>query len=453
MPRDFFQPKKRKQSVFDIIPTKKSENEAKSKRKEAEKNIEVEQETVTVVEDSYQYQEISESRKFPPKIRIRRWPVVLIISIAVLAGLFYLGFKVLPRLEVKVAVRKYPAAFNETIDVSKNFNYSQINASSSPIKLPAELFSASGTLPMSFPASGKETISDKAKGRITIYNSYSSDSQGLVANTRFLAPDNKIFHLIKAVTVPGAKIQEGKIIPSSIEADVIADQAGPDYNIGPVAKFTIPGFKGSPKYEGFYAKSDQSMTGGYVGEAAVPTDKDLSDAKTKIRQTLEDSLKINILSQIPADFKIIDGSFKFEVLKETIDKKADQNGNFNIVLQAQLKIIAFKEKDLKDILIIKSLSQLAAGDYDAADTSIEYGVPRPDFNKGEMSFPVKGQIIFKRKIDLNELRRQISGKNDLALKTFFLNLPDLIEKAEFSFWPRYVKTAPNNVGKIKIILQ
>ncbi len=444
MPKDFFQPKKHPQSVSDIIPTQKSKNEAKPKEREAKKEIE---------QDSYLYQEISGQGNRPPRNRIPRWPFVLILLIAVLGGLFYLGWKVLPRLEIKVSLRKYPAAFKEIIDAGKNFNSSQINASSTPIKLPAELFSASGTLPMFFPASGKEKITDKAKGKITIYNSYSSDPQSLVVNTRFLTPDNKIFHLSKAVVVPGAKIQEGKIIPSSIEADVVADQAGAEYNIGPVVKFVIPGFKGSPKYEGFYASSGQPMTDGYVGEVAVPTDKDISNAKAKIRKTLEDSLKINILSQIPKDFKIIDGSSKFEVLKENIGKKAGEDNKFSIVLQAQMKIIAFREKDLKDILIVKSLSQLPAGDYEVADSSIEYGVPRSDFDKGVMSFPVKGQIIFHGKIDLNNLRQQVLGKNDLALKTLFGNVPGLVEKAEISFWPRYVKSAPDKIGKIKIILQ
>ncbi len=463
MSKNFFQPKKHTQSVSDIIPTHKTQpsadqpqaekNEAKPKEREVNNKIEVEQEIITVARDSYQYQEIPDQE--PPKGRIPRWPFVLFLLTAVSAGLFYLGWKVLPRLEIKISLRKYPAAFNEAIDASKSFNSSQTTASSTPIKLPAELFSASSTLPMFFPASGKEQVSDKAQGKITIYNSYSSDPQNLVINTRFLTPDNKIFHLSKAVTVPGAKIQEGKIIPSSIEANVVADQAGKDYNIGPVAKFTIPGFKGSPKYEGFYASSGQPMTGGYIGEIAVPTDKDISDAKAKIRQTLEDSLKINIFSQIPKDFKIIDGSSRFEVLKETIGKTADKNNNnnFSIVLQAQMKVIVFREKDLKDILTVKSLSQLAAGDYEVADSNIEYGVPRSDFNKGEMSFPVKGQIIFQRKINVNDLRQQVSGKNDLALKTLFLNLPELVEKAEFSFWPRYVKTAPNKIDNIKIILQ
>jgi len=453
MPKNFFRPKKRPQSVSDIIPTQKSKKEAESKEKAVKKELEIERETLTVIQDSYQYQEVPVRKNFFSRFVTPRWIFIFILIAAVSGGSFYIGFKVLPQLKIKVSLRDYPAAFNETIEAGKNFNSSQTSPSSSPIKLPAELFSASGTLPMFFPASGKDKIEDKAAGKIIIYNSYSSDPQGLVVNTRFLTPDNKIFRLSKAVIVPGAKIQEGKIIPSSIEASVVADQAGAEYNIGPVAKFTIPGFKGSPKYEGFSAKSEQLMTGGYVGEVAVPTSKDISDAKAKIRKILEDNLKIRVLSQIPQDFKIIDGSSNFGILKETIDKKAGTDNNFGIVLQAQMKIIAFKEKDLKDILTVKSLSLLPAGDYEAADSNIEYGIPRLDFVKGEMSFPVKGQIIFHGKIDVNDLRRQVMGKNDLALRTLFGNMPNLVEKAEISFWPRYVKTAPNKIEKIKIVLQ
>ena len=456
MPKDFFF-KKPKQVFSDIIPppkTKKDQGPKETERRVEE--IEIQQEeSITLIQGSHKPQEPRQStsrRSRPSEGRIPRWPFILIILVVISGGLLYLGWIVLPRLEIKISLKKNSVPFNEVIDVGKDFNLKPVNSSSTPIKLPAELFAERRNLQLNFLATGKEKIERKAQGKITIYNSYSSDSQKLVANTRFLTPDNKIFRLIKAITIPGAKIQEGKIIPSSIEADVIADQAGAEYNIGPVVRFTIPGFKDTPKYAGFYAKSEQAMSGGFVGEIAVPTDKDIGDAEIKIKQVLESSLKTAIFSQLPKEFKVIDGSSEFAIINEKINKEVDKDKKFSIFADTQMKLIAFREKDLEDALTAKSLIQLTSEDYKVVESNIEYGVPRPNFDKGEMSFPVKGQIVLERKIDIDRFRQQILSKTEIDLKSLVFSLPGL-EKAQISFWPIYIKQVPNKIERIKILVQ
>jgi hypothetical protein len=445
MPKEFFSPKKNRRSVSDIIPPPELGERALPK-------------TAPRPSASIDNQRLSASKDFDQRpsastnLRIPKWPFISLLLIAVFAGLVYVALEFLPRVEIKIFLKKYPLVFNEAVEVNKNFSSNQSHPTSTIIKLPAELFTERRNLQMSFPANGKQKIEKKAQGKLTIYNSYSSDPQVLVADTRFFSPDNKIFRLNKAVTVPGAKIQEGKIVPSSIEVGVTADQPGAEYNIGPVAKFTIPGLKGSPKYEGFYAKSDQSMAGGFVGEKAVPTDKDIEDAKAKIKQALEDVLKAAIFPQLPRDFKVVDGASRFEILSEKVEKEVDKENKFSVFSEAQTKLIVFREKDLRDILISRLLPQLASGDYEAIDFNIEYGLPRSDFEKGEMSFPVKGQINFQRKISPELFRQQALGKDEQALKALVFSLPGL-EKAQISFWPMYVRKAPNKIEKIKVTIQ
>lgn len=447
MPKDFFPPKKYRQPFSDIIPSQKVQKEKNNQKLGGvrEEKIEIKQESVTEIQESYRSSEIS-SRQIP------RWPFILLFLIGVLWGLVYLGWEILPQLEVKIFLKKHPLTFNEAVETSKDFNAGQINASSTIIRIPGELFTENRNLQLSFSASGKEKIEKKAQGLITIYNTYSSDPQYLVVNTRFLGPDNKIFRLLKAVTIPGAKINEGKIIPSSIEVRIAADQPGAEYNIGPVAKFTIPGFKDSPKFDGFYAKSDQPMTGGFVGEVAVPTDKDIAEAKAQIKQKLEDSLKIAVFPQLPKEFKVIDGSSEFKILNEKINKEVDQENKFSIFAEAQMKLISFQEKDLRDVLLAKLVAQLTDGDYEAIDFSIEYGAPRSDFDKGKMSFAVTGKIIFRRKVNADLFRKEALGKKELDLKTLIFSLPDL-EKAQISFWPIYIKKAPDKIEKIKLLVE
>ena len=106
-----------------------------------------------------------------------------------------------------------------------------------------------------------EESGTKASGTITAFNEYGSEPQLLVASTRFLSSNGKIFRTTKDVYIPGANIIDDEIIPSSIDVEVVANYLGAEYNIGQ-SDFTIPGFKGTVKYAGFYGKSDTAMSGG-----------------------------------------------------------------------------------------------------------------------------------------------------------------------------------------------
>ncbi|PIU99311.1 hypothetical protein COS59_00465, partial [Candidatus Wolfebacteria bacterium CG03_land_8_20_14_0_80_36_15] len=181
--------------------------------------------------------------------------------------LIYLIFWVLPRAGINITTKKTSLELIERIEATTNIGSTVISTK----QIPAEIFSQRKNNVFSFLATGKKNVERKARGEVTIYNTYSSDDQPLIANTRLLTPDGKVFRLEKLIVVPGAKIIEGKIVSSSVKTSVVADKAGQEYNIGPVSHFTIPGFQGSEKYQSFYAKSDTPMTGGFVGEVAVPS--------------------------------------------------------------------------------------------------------------------------------------------------------------------------------------
>jgi len=294
-------------------------------------------------------------------------------------------------------------------------------------------------------------VEDKAAGKITIYNAYSSDPQRLVATTRFAAPDGKIFRLVKEITVPAAKIVEGKIIPSTIEAAVIADQAGPKYNIEPVSHFSIPGFQGSAKYQGFYAESKEPMTGGFIGERAYPTDEDIKKAKEKATQDLRASVESFLLLQIPPEFKVIEGGKQFNLLKQEVNNKVDEKNNFTVFSEGELLSIAFRESDLKNLIeeMAKVSLEAKEANLKIKTYKLEYGVGRADFKQGQISFAVNFQGVFEEPFDIESFRQAAINKSETNLKALISSFSN-IQKATISFWPFWVKRAPDNIGRIKV---
>ncbi|MEK7174527.1 MAG: hypothetical protein AAB759_02615 [Patescibacteria group bacterium] len=315
--------------------------------------------------------------------------------------------------------------------------------------LPAEVLNQKKTLTQFFPASGRATVSQKATGRLTIYNAYSSQAQSLVAMTRFVTPEGKVFRLDSAVTVPGAEIKDGKIIPSSMETSVTADKAGADYNVGPADKITIPGFQGGPKYTGFYGSLKSPTTGGFVGERATPSENDIKTAREKITSLLETSLKNNFLANRPDDLLIPAGASELTITKTIVNKATDDKGNFSIIGEAELKAMAFRESDLRAALMIS-----AGRDPETAvfrDLNLKYENAKANIGKGEMILTVTASGRIAPAFDPTSFKTKLLGRPVSEARSLILGIPELV-RAEISLWPIWLGKVPEKAARVEIMV-
>lgn len=370
---------------------------------------------------------------------------LFVIAVALIGGGLFLGLEVIPKADIKIAVARTEWSYKDSIHVNKSITAPDPEGS----MIPGQIFAQKKNLQLSFPASGKKEIAAKAKGQIIIYNSHSSSPQSLVARTRFAAPDGKIFRLVQGVTVPGAKVEGGEIKPSSIEVQVIADKSGEAYNIGPVTRFTIPGFAGSPKFNTFYGESKDSMTGGFIGEAAYPTDEDIKKSKAVSTSTLEESIKNLLIAQLTMEFKLIDGALEFKLVKQTVNTEVDSERKFSILSEADVSAVVFKEQDLFNMLLGK-IHKDAGSNFEVKDYKLSYGVPQINLEKGQLSFPIDYQSMLAKKIDIELLKEKVAGKSESELKTIIFSVPGLVS-AKISLWPFWVRAVTRNTSRINII--
>ncbi|MBI5079443.1 hypothetical protein HZB06_02110 [Candidatus Wolfebacteria bacterium] len=378
------------------------------------------------------------------------WKTYFIFGLAAIvfgAGIYW-AVVFLPRAVIKITVQKTNWNYVDSVFASKN----AVDIDLGQKKIPAEIFSQTKNFTFSFPATGRKQIQRKATVKILIYNNYSSSPQPLVASTRFEAPDGKIFRLQKAVVVPGAKVENGKVVPMSIEAEATADKAGEEYNIEQ-AVFTVPGLKGSPKYKGFYAESKEAARGGFVGEAVYPTEEDVKKARTEAVESLKNASESFVLSQIPKEFKIIDGAKQFYVNQEKLNEESDEKGNFNFFLEGTYSVIAFKESDFLELMKMLGRNNFNNDKLDINRSEAEYGVGRTDFNNGEISFAVNFRADLWQLPEISDdFRNKIAGKNEKELKDIIYSLPS-IDRATVSFWPIWVGRVPSNIRQTEITVE
>ncbi|MFH0852503.1 MAG: hypothetical protein V1845_02790 [bacterium] len=368
---------------------------------------------------------------------------IFIGAAIVIAGLVFL--LMLPSAEITIAAKRDNATIDLKITADKNVGQADVAAN----KIPGQIVKLEEKETAEFSASGQRQLNDKAKGVITVFNAYSSEPQTLVETTRFLSPQGKIYRLTKTVTIPGAKVQDAKIIASSLDVNVEADQPGVDYNIGS-ADFTIPGFKGSPKYTGFYGKSQNAMTGGSTENVRVMTQEDFDKAKEKVWGLLKQKAEKELTDQIPNGYKLVSGALATQMgeVKPSVEVggKAEK---FTLTIKATARALIFLEEDIWR-LIQNDLADILSDTKEIQKrTQVEYKDIKVDMEKGQLSFKVQGSQEVVWKVDTEEIKKITAGKKEQEIKDVLFGRPE-IKEARFSLWPFWSSKIPKQLDKIRV---
>ncbi len=379
----------------------------------------------------------------------RKLTFALIFSAIVLIGAGTALYFILPQATIALTFTETPFAYNGQLIVDSNAQ--SASASGTQITIPGTLFSDTENNVVAFTPSGSSQVSHKAVGTIQIYNAYSSRPQSLVATTRFTAPNGKVYRLDKGVTVPGATMSNGQLVPASIQANVTADQPGVDYNISTTTRFRIPGFQNTPKYNGFYADSVGPFTGGFVGVMSVPTASDLTSARANAQDTLNQALEAKLILKMPPNENFVTSSARIAVTSEDISSSPNSQGQYTITEYGQIEMFGFKESDVLFALAVEVQSGQSDHLY-LHDYSANYSNAQPDFKNGTMSVSLNfssNWVQPAQPFDVSNFQTRAEGLDDSALKTLIFSLPG-IKTADVKFWPFWVRGVPQNTSKIHV---
>lgn len=373
--------------------------------------------------------------------------IVIFIIVSFAATAMALG-TILPRATIEI----FPKTESIAIDLPIKADVSLSDIIFDQNKIPGQIIKIEKTQSMEFEATGKQNAESKTKGKITIYNSFTPpQSQALVKTTRFETADGKIFRITDGVSVPAARIENGKTVPGSVEAEVIADATGPEYNIGP-SEFTIPGFKGSPKYNLFYAKSISSMAGGSKGEGVVATAEDIEKAKVALRESLSGTAKNELREKLVQGLASVDEAITVKIIEENVSATPNAPADkFTVSAKASAISFQFNEDDV-DRLIAKNIEAKTSKDKIVfKDLTKKYGNINIDFTGGVITFTTHAEQNIQADFDIENIKKMFAGKNEDDVREYIIN-NDMVESAQVSFWPFWVKKVPNNASRIKIII-
>ncbi len=367
---------------------------------------------------------------------------------------FVLTFLALAVLAVLVFIF-IPKATGATItltprgqDVSVNASFVASSDASADLPYNVDSFEKDGKLTVA--ANGDENAQTNASGVIRIFNDYSADPQKLVQNTRFETANGLIFRITQPVTVPG----KSGSTPGSVDAAVTADKVGADYNVG-LTDFTIPGFKGDPRYAKIFARSKTAIAGGFSGTRKKVDPSDVASARQKIRDELQANLISQMQKNIPENFTFPQGAYFIEY--QSLPDTPVENG-VELSERATFHGIIFKRSDLARAIASKvSGANVSADKNDLAGSDNLIFAPKnadtasstPLWQSPSFTFLLNGTTTLISAIDTDKLKNELQGQPRKSLNAVLAGYPG-IAKAQVTMRPFWQQSFPENVSEISI---
>jgi hypothetical protein len=373
--------------------------------------------------------------------------ITLAVFVLFLAGVF--GFSFFSKANIEI----FPKTESMSLKAKLTIDKAQPAPDFTAKIIPGQVFEKEKTMTQSFVATGKISDETKAKGTIKVFNAYSTASQVLIANTRFVSTDGKIFRSPARVTIPGGTYSGGKLVAGEISVEVVADQPGSEYNIGP-STFSIPGFAGTDKYTKFFAQSSQAMTGGESKDVSQVTKADLENAKSvlseKIKGESEAALKVELQSEkISSVFNYFDDAVQTEIAETfSLARAGDSLDNFNYQVKAKSGTLLFKKEDIDGFVKSFILPQIPEGKkLDEASLKVSLVPETINLSSGKITISLEISFIAYSDFDESAFKDATRGKTAAEAKMFLESQPE-IAKAEIGLSPFWVAKIPQSADKI-----
>jgi hypothetical protein len=274
--------------------------------------------------------------------------------------------------------------------------------------------------------------------------------QPLAIDTRLEGSNGKIYKTETKLTVPGMKGST----PGSIEVKVYATDPGEDYNSEPL-DFKIFGFKGTSKYEKFYARSKGPLTGGFTGSSYTIPDNEKSAHLLELKNALQTKLISKAREQIPEGFILFNDAVSLSIESESTNFTSKDE---NIVISMKGTLYGFL---LDEDKLTKEIAQNHVPGYDSSPVSVpnirdlkfiilnKENVLFKDANW--MTFKLEGDSNLVWDVDQEKLLGEVLGKKKKDFYQVLVGYPN-IDSADLLLKPIWKSSFPEERKKITIII-
>jgi hypothetical protein len=369
-----------------------------------------------------------------------------IICIIAIATLLFLLSSTFATATLTITPKSEAIALNDTFNI-----FSDKNATG----LHFQVMSIKKELSKTLETDGQEYVERKATGKAIIYNNYSSSKQRLINNTRLETKDGLIYRIRQSVEVPGVKTISGVKTPGSVEVEIIADAPGEKYNMNLSdlkGDFTIPGFKGDPRYTTFYGRLSADVTGGLVGNIKKVSDEKLAAGRAELNTILNSDLIKDVFAKKPEQLILFKDNYYISC-KDLADNSA--NNEYKISVECTINAIAFDKSELSTFIATNKIkgfdnSKVDVMWNDNAVVSLMGSTENP-WKETSLKARFAGAANVVWTFDADQILSSILGQDKSILSSVIENHKNSLAEVEATIRPIWRNTFPEKENKIKIV--
>jgi hypothetical protein len=293
-----------------------------------------------------------------------------------------------------------------------------------------------------YESTGVETLGEEISGKVRVINNYTKN-QPLVATTRLLSPDNKLYRLKDTINVPAG---------SSVEAEIYVDEADPSMAIGPT-KFIIPGLWTGIQ-DKIYAESSEKFVYSKKQEKfiqKIDVDMAVEDLKKELIAKAEKQFGENYKGYDKVLFEIDNNLINVDIS----DKVGDKKDSFKINLNSPVAVIAFNSGEVKT-MAEKKLKAIVPDNKDFKEISsdnITFNLNGFNVNQGiaTINASFESSMALKNDSDIID-KNKIIGLTEQQLRDYLKGF-DEISDFKISFSPAFVEKVPNLIDRIYVKIE
>ncbi len=361
------------------------------------------------------------------------WRFLLILIIAA-AAIFYFSFT---KLTIAISPKGEVISDNLLVKVEKGGeeNEEEVETDFREV-VKGEIKELTFNEEKVFMSSGEEYIGEEIVGQVTIVNT-TAKNQALVATTRLLTQDNKLFRIKEAVNVPAG---------GEVEVDIYTEKPAPEFAINPTT-FTIPGLWVGLQ-DKIYAKNK---------EAFIYRQKANKYVKAADIEKAINELQSIILAKAKAETSRAskDTETLYEFLGSTdfdYDVKAgDDLESFTIKASSSLLVVSFSKNDIYNLAGAR-LGLLIPDDKRLIEDGINFSYKFENYDKEKNEVTLKldfnGTMILKSNTNFID-KKQLTSLTREQLENYLENFQE-IKEYELDFFPDFINRSPKLPERIKI---
>ena len=343
-------------------------------------------------------------------------------------------------LKVDTAATGQTAAAATSTDAGLKNEADNISESDPRTAVSGESKEITAAVEKTFPSSGEEFVGEDITGRVRVINNSNKD-QALVATTRLLSPDNKLYRLKEAINIPAG---------GEVSVDIYADKPSEEMAIG-ATNFTIPGLWVGLQ-DKIYARNDTAFTFDKKVKKYVKS-SDIETAVKEINSLLIAKAKEEAGSSLDPKLNwLYNTSDPADVVVEA--SAGEEKDNFLVKATGKIVAVSFDKEEAAKLAQAK-INLLIPDNKELIDFNKENIVySLEEYNSSSTSATIKasfsGTMVLKSDAQVVD-RTQLVNLTKDQIGTYLRSRPE-IKEYSLKFFPSFIQRAPRLVDRIKVVI-